>query len=251
MLAKKEKEIHEVKHERNVCFLDARKIVGTYIGENVYASVAWRVNTTNQDNKFRSFVDELIQLEANDWPKFQEHLKRLHLAEFYQALQRVGNGKRSNVEVWAKTHVGSTTPTRSTPKSAKSPTKLPKWPTRLPKSIKNRVKNLSPIKPEQVKQKSLVPISQAGKIQMNTKVNNERPGSTFKMPSIKFHTMASTSRTKSPMRINKQCKAQGSTKPQQRTYSIGGSYLSQGYLPEHNSATGVRTRLLQFRSPSL
>ena len=33
----------------------------------------------------------------------------------------------------------------------------------------------------------------------------------------------------------------------------GGSYLSQGYLPEseRNSATGVRTRLLRFNSPSL
>ena len=33
----------------------------------------------------------------------------------------------------------------------------------------------------------------------------------------------------------------------------GGSYLSQGYLPEseRNSATGVRTRILRFRSPSL
>ena len=66
-----------------------------------------------------------------------------------------------------------------------------------------------PIKFEQLKQKSPVPISQARKIQMNTKVNNERPGSTFKM----------SSRTKSPIRI-KQCNDQGSTKPQRRTYCI-------------------------------
>ena len=45
---------------------------------------------------------------------------------------------------------------------------------------------------------------------MNTKVNNEKPGSAFKMPS----------RKKSPIRANKQSNAQGSTKPQQRTYSI-------------------------------
>ena len=44
---------------------------------------------------------------------------------------------------------------------------------------------------------------------MNTKVNNESTGSTFKMPL----------RTKSPIRI-KQCNAQGSTKSLQRTYSI-------------------------------
>ena len=47
------------------------------------------------------------------------------------------------------------------------------------------------------------------KIQMNTKVNKERPGSTFKMPST----------TKSPIRT-KQSNLQGSTKPLQRTYSI-------------------------------
>ena len=44
---------------------------------------------------------------------------------------------------------------------------------------------------------------------MNIKVNNEKPGSAFKMPS----------RTKSPIRI-KQYNAQGPTKPQRRIYSI-------------------------------
>ena len=44
---------------------------------------------------------------------------------------------------------------------------------------------------------------------MNTKVNKERPGSTFKMPST----------TKSPIRT-KQSNAQQSRKPLQRTYSI-------------------------------
>ena len=77
---------------------------------------------------------------------------------------------------------------------------------------------MSPIKPEQLKQKSQTPISQAEKIQMNTKVKNERPGSAFKMLSTKFHTTTPTSTTKSPIRNNKQCNAQGSTKPLQRTY---------------------------------
>ena len=45
---------------------------------------------------------------------------------------------------------------------------------------------------------------------MSTKVNNERPGSTFKM----------LPRMKSPIRINKQCNVLGSTKPLQRTYCI-------------------------------
>ena len=120
-------------------------------------------------------MEKLIKLEANDWPKFQEHLKKLHLVEVYQASaqQQVGNGKRSNIVVQTKTLIGSITPTQTTPKSAKSPSKqsLHKSPIRLPKSIKDRLKNLSPIRPEQLKQKSQLPISQTAKIQMNTKVN--------------------------------------------------------------------------------
>ena len=122
---KKEKEIIEVKQKRNVSFKEARKIVGSYMEENSYASVARRADRTNEDNKYRTFVEKLIQLEANDWPKFQKHLKKLHSAEFYQAQpqQQVENGQRSSVVVQTKTHVGSITPTRTTPKSAKSPTK--------------------------------------------------------------------------------------------------------------------------------
>ena len=59
-----------MKHKRNVSFLEAKKIVGPYMGENSYASVAWRVDTTNQENKYRTLVEKLIQLEVNDWPKF-------------------------------------------------------------------------------------------------------------------------------------------------------------------------------------
>ena len=45
-------------------------------------------------------------------------------------------------------HVGPTTPTQTTPKSAKSSAKQPlhKSSIHLPKSIKDRLKNLSPIK---------------------------------------------------------------------------------------------------------
>ena len=93
-------------------FLEVRKIVGTYMGENSYPSVAPRVDTTNEDNKYRTLVEKLIQLEANDWPKFQEHLKKLHSAKFYlaPAQQQVGNGEKSNVVVQTKTQIGSTTP---------------------------------------------------------------------------------------------------------------------------------------------
>ena len=103
-----------------------------------------------------------------------------------------------------KTHVGSITPTRTTPKSVKSPSKQP-----LHKSPIRPLKNLSPIRPEELKQKSQLPISQTAKIQMNTKVNKERPGSTFKMLST----------TKSPI-TTKPSNSQQPTKPLQRTYSI-------------------------------
>ena len=82
-LQKKEKEILPVKHKRNVSFLEARKIVGTKIGENSYASFACSGDTINQDNKYRVLVMKFILLEPNDWPEFREHLKKLHLAEFY------------------------------------------------------------------------------------------------------------------------------------------------------------------------
>ena len=45
----KEKEIIEVKHQRNVSFLEARRIVGSYIGESSYASVARRADRTNDN----------------------------------------------------------------------------------------------------------------------------------------------------------------------------------------------------------
>ena len=135
------------KHKRNVSFLEARKIVGSYMGENSYASVARRPERTKEDNKYRTLAEKLIQLEADDWPKFQEHLKKQHSAEFYQApaQQQVGNGEISNVVVQTKTLVGSTTPTRTTPKNAKSPTKQPlhKSPIRPPKRLKDRLKNVS------------------------------------------------------------------------------------------------------------
>ena len=57
------KEILEVKYKRNVTFLETRKIVRSYLGENSYASVAWRVDPINPDNKYRALVEKLIQLD--------------------------------------------------------------------------------------------------------------------------------------------------------------------------------------------
>ena len=157
------------------------------MGESSYASVARRADRINDDTKYRTLVEKLLKLETNDWPKFQEHLKNVHSIEVYQApaQQQVVNGEGSNVVVQTKTHIGSITPTRTTPKSAKSPSKQPLHKSLIgpPKSIKDRLKNLSPIRPEQLKQKSQLPISQTTKIQMNSKVNKERQGSTFKITS--------------------------------------------------------------------
>ena len=120
---------------------EARRIVASYMRENSYASVARRADRTNDDNKYRIFMKKLIKWEANDWPKFQEHLKKLHSVEFYQApaQQPVRNGERSNIVVHTKIHVGSITPTRTT-KNAKSTTKqqLHKLPIRSPEIIKDR-----------------------------------------------------------------------------------------------------------------
>ena len=94
---------------------------------------------------------------------FQEHLKKLHSDEFYQApaQQQLANGERSNVVVQTKTHVGSITPTRTTPKSTKSPSKQP-----LHKSLirpPQKALNLSPIRPEQLKKNSQLPLAKLRK----------------------------------------------------------------------------------------
>ena len=52
-------EILEVKHKRNVSFLKARKIVGAYMEENIYASVERRADTNHQD-KYRTLMEKLI-----------------------------------------------------------------------------------------------------------------------------------------------------------------------------------------------
>ena len=141
-----------------------------------------------------------------------------------QTQQEVTNKEKSNEVVQGKTHIESTTQIRITPpKSRKSHlTKqlLHKSPICSPKTVKNRLKYLYPKNLKQLKQKPQASIGQPGKIQMNTKVNNERSESVFKLPSAKFDTVPSTSRTKSPIRMNKQCNAQGLTKSLQRSYSI-------------------------------
>ena len=55
---------------------------------------------------------------------------------------------------------------------------------------------------------------------MDTKVNTERSGSAFKLPSANFDTVRSKSRTKYPIKINKHYNPKGSTKSLQRSYFI-------------------------------
>ena len=50
--------------------------------ENTYASVTWRVNSirnSKQPDNCRVLVEKLIQSKLNDWPKFQEQLKKVTL----------------------------------------------------------------------------------------------------------------------------------------------------------------------------
>ena len=66
---KRESEILKVKHKRNVTFLEARIIVGSYMGENTYASMTQRgdlIRQSNQVVKYRDLMEKLIQLEPND-----------------------------------------------------------------------------------------------------------------------------------------------------------------------------------------
>ena len=75
-------------------------------------------------------------------------------------------------------------------------------------------------KPGELKQKAHAPIGQAGRVNMNTEVFSERPGSTFKLPPAKFDAVFSPSRAKSPIGIDKQSNTRGSSKSLQRSYSI-------------------------------
>ena len=117
----KEKEILEERHRMSLSFPEAMKIEGNYMGENTYASVARRADTINQENKYRALVKRLIMLEPTDWPKFQERLKKLLSWISLSTNSTTKIKKKSNELVQAKTNIGSTTPTRTTPpKSAKS-----------------------------------------------------------------------------------------------------------------------------------
>ena len=144
-------------------FLEARKIVGNYVGERSCASVARRANTTNEDNKYRTLVEKLIPLEA----------------KFYQtpAQQQIGNGERSYVEVQTKIHVGSTTPTRLILKvqNLRQNNRFISHQSVQQKALKRDWKTCLPLRPEKLL--SQAPISQAAK---NTHEHQREQGKTRK-----------------------------------------------------------------------
>ena len=57
----------------------SRKIVESYIGEKNNVFVARKSDTVSYENKYRALEEKLIQLEPDDWPKFQKHLKKTTL----------------------------------------------------------------------------------------------------------------------------------------------------------------------------
>ena len=72
-------------------------------------------------------------------------------------------------------------------------------------------------KPRELKQKAQAPIGLVGRVNTNTEVFSERSGGTFKLPPAKFDTAPSSSSAKSPMGIDEQSNAQGTSKSLQRS----------------------------------
>ena len=106
-------------------------------------------------------------------------------------------------------------------KKKKNQKSTPNTPIETKNKFKTEMDSMPTIKKlVQLKQKAQAPIGQAGRVHTNTEVISERPGGTFKLPPAKFNAVPSPSRTKSPMEIDKQSNAQGSTKSLQRSYSI-------------------------------
>ena len=77
---KKEKWIMEIKYKRNIMFFADRNIEELYMKVNTYITVALRANpisNNNQSANYQTLDKKLITLQLNNWPKFQEQLKKL------------------------------------------------------------------------------------------------------------------------------------------------------------------------------
>ena len=129
------------KYKRNESFLEAKKIVGPYVGENSYTSVTWRADKINQDNRYRNLVEKLIRLEPNDWLKFQEQLKNLQSAELQieprpASAYKEKTSETTKVKSPTNKQTNPTAQTQTTPPKRKSQTKLnsPRLPIHPPSS---------------------------------------------------------------------------------------------------------------------
>ena len=88
---KRKKEMIKVKYRKYITFLEARKIVESYMKDKTYSYIAQKLSHNNSKNiknnhldNNRAFFEKLLQLGPINWPKFQEQLKKLHSAEICQ-----------------------------------------------------------------------------------------------------------------------------------------------------------------------
>ena len=81
---RKEKETIEVKHKRNVSFLETKKIVGSYMSKTSYAPVTRSAVTSNHDDKYRTLINKPINLDPSEWLKFLAELKIEHTKKIQQ-----------------------------------------------------------------------------------------------------------------------------------------------------------------------
>ena len=77
-----------VKHTKNIPFPEARKIVESYMGTRTYANTAQKQIkkpwTSCQSISIKKLIEKIINLNINEWPTFQENIKRMYSTEIKQ-----------------------------------------------------------------------------------------------------------------------------------------------------------------------
>ena len=85
---KREKEIMYMKHAKNIPFPERRKIMKSCTGRKTYANVVQKANQTPHDStlidKYKELIEQLLNLNTIEWPRFQENLKRMYSTEMKQ-----------------------------------------------------------------------------------------------------------------------------------------------------------------------
>lgn len=77
-LWKREKEI-EVKHKQIVSFLEAKQVLESYMKGPSYVKITTLI--ASQPDNYRAFIEKLVHLGPNVWPKFQKYLKDIYSKE--------------------------------------------------------------------------------------------------------------------------------------------------------------------------